>query len=62
MCGMDEVTIDYLLAAIGVRFKDFDTAGKLVAKILTAPGVNIRTKDKARDLKEEILAELKKSK
>ena len=62
MCGMDEVTIDYLLAVMCVRFKDFDTAGKLVAKIITSPSANARTKDKARDLKEEILQEMKKSK
>ncbi len=62
MCGMDETTINYLLAVMGMRFKDYETAGKLVAKILTSPGANVRTKDKARDLKEEILAELKKNK
>lgn len=61
MCGMDEVTIDYLLAVMGVRFKEYETASKLVAKIITAPGVNARIKDKARELKEEILLELRKT-
>ena len=60
MCGMDEVTIDYLLAEMCVRFKDYDTAGKLVAKIITSPGANSRTKDKARELKEEIIQDLRK--
>lgn len=60
MCGMDEVTIDYLLAAMGVRFGDYETAGRLLSAIITSPSANARTKDKARELKEEILRELKK--
>lgn len=60
MCGMDEITIDFLIAVLATRFKKFDVAGKLVASILTSPSANARTKDKARELKEQILAELKK--
>lgn len=60
MCGMDEITIDFLIAVLATRFKKYDVAGKLVASILTSPSANARTKDKARELKEQILAELKK--
>ncbi|MBQ7926247.1 MAG: DUF2225 domain-containing protein [Lachnospiraceae bacterium] len=60
MCGMDEITIDFLVAVLATRFKKFDVAGKLVASILTSPSANARTKEKARELKEEILAGLKK--
>ncbi len=62
MCGMDEVTLDYLMAALGLRFKEYEKASRLVAKIITSPTANARTKDKARDLKEELLAELRKNK
>ena len=62
MCGMDEVTVDYLLAVLSVRFGDLDMAGRLVSKIVTSPSANARTKDKARELKEEILLEMKKKK
>lgn len=62
MCGMDEFTIDYLLAVISLRFGDLDTAGQLASKIITNPGTNARVKDKARELKEEILREIKKRK
>lgn len=62
MCGMDEKTIDYLIAVLAVRFKKYDVASKLVAAILTSPSANARTKDKARELKEQILEELKKNK
>lgn len=59
MCGMDEITVDYLLAELALRFKKYDVASKMVATILTSPSANNRMKDKARDLKDEILAELK---
>lgn len=62
MCGMDEVTIDYLLAVLATRFKKFDVASRLVASILGSSNANARTKDKARDLKDQIVEEIKKSK
>lgn len=61
ICGMDESTIDYLLAVLALHLKKYDVAGKLITTILTT-STNVRTKDKARDLKEQLLAELKKKK
>lgn len=61
MCGMDEMTIDYLLAVLYIRFGQLDTASKLVSRIITSPGANARTKDKARELKDEILHEMRKA-
>ena len=60
MCGMDEMTINYLLAVLSKRFKKYDVASKMLATILTSTSANTRMKDKARELKEQILAELKK--
>ncbi len=60
MCGMDEITIDYLIAVLSVRFKKFDVASRMIASILASPSANARMKDKARDLKEEVLQQLKK--
>lgn len=60
MCGMDEITIDYLIAVLAVRFKKFDVASRMIASILASPSANARMKDKARDLKEEVLLQLKK--
>lgn len=62
MCGMDEATVDYLLAVLAMRFKKFDVASKMVAGILTSPSANTRMKDKARDLKEQILVEIRNAK
>ena len=60
LCGMDEITVDYLLAVLAIRFKKFDVASHLVAGILASPSANARMKDKARDLKEQIMAEKKR--
>lgn len=61
MCGMDEMTVNYLMAVLAVRFKKFDVAGRLIATVLGSTSANPRMKDRARDLKEQVLAELKKS-
>lgn len=62
MCGMDESTIDYLLAVLAVRLKKYDVASKMIGTILTSNNANNRMKDKARDLKEQIMAEMKHNK
>lgn len=62
MCGMDEITVDYLLAALAVHCKKYDIAGKMVTSVLTSSAASPRVKDKARDLKEQIQLEVKKSK
>lgn len=60
LCGMDETTVDYLLAVLATRFKKYDVASKLVSDLLTSSSVNNRVKDKARELKEQILEEVRK--
>lgn len=62
ICGMDEITLDYLIAVLALRFEQYDIASKLVASILTSPSANSRMKDKARNLKEIIVTALKQKK
>ena len=62
IAGMDESTMNYLLAVLAYRFDKLEIAGPLVSKILTSPSVSSRTKDKARDLKDLIVAKLKERK
>lgn len=62
ICGMDEITVDYLIAVLAKNAGKYDVASKLIATILTSTAAGVRMKDKARNLKEEILAELKKAK
>ena len=59
MCGMDEITVEFLIAVLATRFQKYDVASRMVATILTSPSANARTKDKARELKDQILEELK---
>lgn len=62
MCGMDEITVDYLLAVLAARYQKYDVASRLIASVLGSPAANPRMKDKARDLKEQVLADMKKNK
>lgn len=59
MCGMDESTVDYVISVIATRFEQFDVASKLISQIIASPGTNPRMKDKARDLKEQIMKQIK---
>ena len=55
MCGMDETTVDYLISVTAIKFEKYDVAAKLISGILLSPNANARMKDKARDLKQQIL-------
>lgn len=59
MCGMDESTVDYLLATLSMRFGHFDVASKIISSLLVSPSCNNRMKDKVRDLKEELVSMLR---
>ena len=59
IAGMDEPTIDYLLAVLSARFGKYDVAQKMIASILLSRTANNRIKDRARDLKEMVMAEMK---
>lgn len=55
MCGMNEPTMDYLLAAVALEINRIDDAKRLVSKIMQSSQTNPRAKEKARELKEIIL-------
>ena len=58
MWGMDEPTVDYLIAVTAMRFEQYDVSSRLIAGILQSTA-NPRMKDKARDLKEMVMAKMK---
>lgn len=60
--GMDETTLNYLLAALSIRFEQLDAAAKLISNILQSRTCNARIKDKARNLKDELLEKMKQQK
>lgn len=61
MCGMEQNTVDFLLANMAFNLKRYDVASKMVANLLTSRSVSRTIKDKALTLKEDIIAELKKT-
>ena len=60
MCGMEQSTVDYLLAYMAYHFKKYEIASKFLASVLTAPSASRRMKDMALELKEDIIAALRK--
>lgn len=62
ICGMDEMTVDYLLSALAIRFGEYDTASKLISAIITSRSANSRMKDRAHDLKDILAEKIKENK
>jgi len=60
ICGLDDHTVDYLLAQLYFHFKKYDLSARLVSELLTSRTTSNHIKDKARDLKEQILNIAKK--
>ena len=59
MCGMDEFTVNYLIAVLAFMTEHYDVTSKMIAAILTSQAAPARMKDKARDLKDEVMKKLK---
>lgn len=62
MCGMDSCTVDYLLAAMAYHYKKYDVASKCIARIQGTVSASKKMKDRAYDLKEKIVADIKNNK
>lgn len=62
ICGMDELTYDYLLAALAHRLGNLEVSAKLIGEILTKPTANNRIKEKTRILKEVLKKEIQERK
>lgn len=58
ICGMDSYTLDILLAEMAFKLERYDVASKLVGGLLTS-SANRGIKDKALDLKNDIINKLK---
>ncbi len=59
ICGMDGVTIDYLMAALAYECGEIETAARMVGQVLQNNGATKRMKDMARELKDDIVRMLK---
>lgn len=54
MCGMDEVTVDYLIAALETETGEYEKAKLILSRIIVDRETNPRMKERARALKDEI--------
>lgn len=59
MCGMDEITTTYLVADLARRSGKFDEAYRFISKVIISRQTPERIKQKARDLKDLITADMK---
>lgn len=59
MCGMDEPTVDYVIAVTAMRFEQYDLSSRLIQGILQSSTANPRMKDKARDVKDMLMQKIK---
>lgn len=55
IAGMDQNTLDYILCVLYLKEGQYDECGRLISSILTSASANPRIKDKARELKDEVL-------
>lgn len=59
MCGMEKCTVDYLLAALALRFDKYDLSNELTEGILASHGAPARLKNKAYHLKDILVEKMK---
>lgn len=57
IAGMDETTLDYLIAELAFSQGETDISSRLVSQLLVNKATSARIKDKCRDLKERIKKE-----
>lgn len=62
ICGMDEVTFDYLVAALAYKAEKYDVASRMLSNVSASREASDRLKDKAYDLKQMISKKTKEQK
>ena len=55
ICGMDQSTVEYLLAQMAFKLKKYTESSRLVANILVSQTAGNNVKNKARDLEDELV-------
>ena len=62
IAGMDQNTLDFLIAVMAFNLKKYEVASRGVSRLLTSTSASSRIKDKAFDLKEEIINAIRNGK
>lgn len=60
--GLDESTIEYIIAVLAVRFGQYEVASRILSGILTSPSTGSRMKDRAGELKQILVVKMKEKK
>ena len=58
MCGMEESTINLLVASMAFKLGKYDVASRFVALVLTSHAAGRSAKERAMDMKEDIIKQL----
>lgn len=61
MCGMDEITVDYLMGVLAMECGKYDFSAKMLSNVIVSKSSNPRVKERARDAKEMLKERIKKS-
>lgn len=59
MCGMDESTVNILMAGMAFKLEKYDVASKLVSTVIVSHTAPSAAKERAQNLKEEILLKMR---
>lgn len=60
ICGMNETTMDFLLAAMGLNLGKYDEALRFISHVMGSNMANSKTKERAKEIKDQILEARKK--
>ncbi len=59
MCGMDQTTAEYLIAVLAMNDGRYEISSRIISDLLTSRTTNRRIKDKARDVKEQLIKKIR---
>ncbi|MBR4718716.1 MAG: DUF2225 domain-containing protein [Lachnospiraceae bacterium] len=54
MCGMDEVTLDYIICVSAMKLKKYDLVNQMLNILLVRSGLNSKLRDNCIEIKEEL--------
>lgn len=61
MCGMDEITVSYLLAELARRIGHYEESSRWISRVLISREANERIKNRAREIKELLNKDMNKA-
>lgn len=61
MCGMDEITVSYLLAELARRIGKYEESSRWISRVLISRDANDRIKNRAREIKELLNKDMHKA-